>query len=87
MSMNSMMVILNEFPDKLSKENKTLFLLSDFNNNLFNCDTHPPTNEFLDSISSHYFLPHIIQNKRVRSNLKTLIDNISSNLISRDNFW
>ena len=45
---------LNELLDKLSKENKTIFFLGDFNINLFNYGIHPPTNEFLDSLSSHY---------------------------------
>ena len=71
---------LNELLDKLSKENKTIFLLGDFNINLLNYDIHPPTNEFLDSLSSHYFLPHILQPSRVISNSKTLIDNIFSNI-------
>ena len=48
---------LNELLDKLSKENKTIFLLGDFNINLLNYDIHPPTNGFLDSLSSHHFLP------------------------------
>ena len=32
-------------------------------------------NEFLDALSSHGFLPHILQPARVRGNSKTLIDN------------
>ena len=48
---------LNELLDKLSKENQTIFLLGDFNINMLNYDIHPPTNEFLDSVSSLYFLP------------------------------
>ena len=52
---------LNEFLDKLSKENKTIFLIGDFNINLLNYDIHPRTNEFLDSLSSHYFLLHFLQ--------------------------
>ena len=48
---------LNELLDKLSKENKTIFLLGDFNINFLNYNIHLPTNEFLDSLSSHYFLP------------------------------
>ena len=32
---------LNELLDKLSKENKTIFFLGDFNVNLLNYDTHP----------------------------------------------
>ena len=67
---------LNELLDKLCKENKTIFLLGDFNINLLNYDIHPSTNEFLDSLSFHYFLPHILQPSRVTTNSKTLIDNI-----------
>ena len=44
---------LNEPLDKLSKENKTIFLVGDFYINLLNNDIHPSTNEFLDSLSSH----------------------------------
>ena len=69
---------LNKLLDKLSKENKTIFLLGDFSINLLNYDIHPPTNEFLDSLLSHYFLPHIIQRSRVTTKSKTLIDNIFS---------
>ena len=71
---------LNELLDKLPKENKTIFLLGDFNINLLNYDIHSPTNEFLDSFSSHYFLPHILQPSRVTTNSKTLIDYIFSNI-------
>ena len=71
---------LNVLLDKLSKENKTIILLGDFNINFLNCDIHPPTNEFLDSLSCHYFLPHILQSSRVTTNSKTLIDNIFSNM-------
>ena len=52
---------LNKLLDKLSKGNKNIFFLSDFNINLLNYDIHPPTNEFSGSLSSHYFLPHILQ--------------------------
>ena len=69
---------LNELLDKLSKENKTIFLLGDFNINLLNYDIHPPTNEFLDSLSSHNFLPHILHPSRVTTNSKTLIDIFSN---------
>ena len=71
---------LNELLDKLIKENKNMFLLGDFNINLLNYDIHPPTNEFLDFLSSHCFLPHILQPSRVTTNCKTLIDDIFSNM-------
>ena len=71
---------LNELLNKLFKENKNMFLLGDFNINQLNFDTIVPTNEFLDSLSSHYFLPHILQPTRMNSNSKTLIDNVFSNM-------
>ena len=70
------MIILIKFLDKLCKENKTIFLLGDFNINLLNYDIHPPANEFQDSLSFQYFLLHILQPCKVTSNSKTLIDNI-----------
>ena len=70
---------LNEILGKISKENKTIFLLADFNINLLNY-IHPPTNEFLDSLSSHCFLRHILQPNRVTTNSEALVDNIFSNM-------
>ena len=43
---------VNNLLDKLSKENKTVFLLGDFNIDLLNYDQQSLTNEFLDSFSS-----------------------------------
>ena len=54
---------LNELLHELSKENKTFFL-GDFSINLLKYDNQPPTNAFLGSLSSHYFLPHTLQPKR-----------------------
>ena len=67
-------LISSKILDKLSKENKSAFLLGDFNINLLNYDIYPTTKEFLDSLSSRYFLPYILQSSRVTSNSKTLID-------------
>ena len=50
------------------------------NINLLNYEIHPPTNEFLDSLSSHYFLPDILKPSIVTTNSKTLIDNIFSKM-------
>ena len=62
---------LNELLGKLSKERETIFLHGDFNINLLNYYIHLPTNELVDSLSSHYFLPHILQPSRLTSNSKT----------------
>ena len=61
----------NEIFDKLSKENKTIFLLDNFNINLLNY-IYSPTNEF--------FLLHILQPSRVTTISKTLTNNIFSNM-------
>ena len=42
---------------------------------------HHSTNEFLDSLSSHLFLPHITQPTRIRDTSKTFSDNIFSNTL------
>ena len=75
---------LNPLSDKLAKEQKTVFLLGDFNVDLLKYEQHKATNEFLDSLSSNMFLPHIAQQTRIMSHSKTLIDNIFSNFISQD---
>ena len=72
---------LNELLHKLSSENKSVILLGDFNVDLMKYDNHHSTNEFLDSLSSHLFLPHITQPTRIRDSSKTLIDNIFSNTL------
>ena len=55
----------------VSKERKQVFLLGDFNN-------HQPTNDFLDSLASNYFIPYILHPTRITSHSKTFIDNIFS---------
>ena len=71
---------LHELLDKLPEEIKTIFLLGDFNINMLNYDLHSPTNEFLDWLSSRYFLSHTLQPSRVTNNSKILIENIFSNM-------
>ena len=75
---------LNPLLEKLSKENKSTFLLGDFNVDLLKYDHHASTNEFLDSFSSHFFLPHILVPTRISGSSKSLIDNIFSNEISNN---
>ena len=75
---------LNPQFEKLAKEQKTVFVLGDFNVDLLKYEQHKATNEFLDSLSSNMFLPHIAQPTRITYHPKTLIDNIFSNYISQD---
>ena len=52
---------LNPLLEKLAKEQKTVFLLGDFNVDSLKYEQHKATNEFFDSLSSNTFLPYIIQ--------------------------
>ena len=61
---------LNNLLEKVSKEQKSAFLLGDFNINLLNYNVHSPTNEFLDSLASNSFLPYILQPTRTTSHSK-----------------
>ena len=66
----------------VSKEQKQVFLLGDFNVNLLDYNDHQPTNDFLDSLASNSFIPYILLPTRTTSHSKTPIDNIFSNFIS-----
>ena len=53
--------------------------MDDFNVNLFNYESHGETNEFINTVVSHYLLPHILHPTRVTDHSATVIDNIFSN--------
>ena len=76
--------ILNNLLKKINQEQKTVFLLCDFNIDLMHYNEHKPTNEFLDSLASNSYLPYIIQPSQYTRHCRTLIDNIFSNVISKD---
>ena len=75
---------LNPFLDKINKENKTIFLLGDFNVDLMKAETDANTANFFDNITSNLMVPHIIYPTRITSTSKTLIDNIFSNSLNFD---
>ena len=75
---------LNKLLENISKEQKSIFLLGDFNVNLLNYNEHNQTNEFLDSLASNSCIPLILQPTRITSHSNTLIDNIFSNVIDPD---
>ena len=75
---------LNHMLEKISKEQKQIFLLGDFNINMLNYKVHQPTNDFLDSLASNSIIPYILQSARLTSHSKTLIDNIFSNILSSE---
>ena len=75
---------LNKLLENISKEQKSIFLLGDFNVNLLNYNEHNQTNEFLDSLASNSFIPLILQPTTITSLSNTLKDNICSNVFDPD---
>ena len=75
---------LNNLLEKISKKQKSIFLLGDFNVNLLNYHEHNQKNELLDSLASNSFIPLILKPTRITSHSNTLIDNIFSNVIDPD---
>ena len=67
---------------KLGKTKKKVLISGDFNFDLIKYDTHRPTNEFYDLLSSYSYRPSILQPSRVTSRSNTLIDNIFTNDLS-----
>ena len=75
---------LNKLLENISKEQKYIFLLGDFDVNLLNYNEHNQTNEFLDSLASNSFIPLILQPTTITSHSNALIDKIFSNVIDQD---
>ena len=80
---------LNKLLENIYKEQKSVFLLGDFNVNLnhnehVNHNEHNQTNEFLDSPASNSFIPLILQPTTITSHSNTLIDDIFSNVNDPD---
>ena len=76
--------ILNNLLKIINQEPKTVILLGNFNTDLKHYNEHKPTNEFLDSLASNSYLSYIIQPSLYTSHFTTLIDNIFSNVISKN---
>ena len=77
-------LFLRPLLDILSRENKEIVLLGDFNINLLRSDLNSLESEFLDLMGSHHYLPNIVLPTRVTSKTSSLIDNIftSTHLIT-----
>ena len=73
----------NKFIDSLlvhvTKNQKFVYLMGDFNINLLNEDTHCRTNDFVNILTSHSMYPSITRPTRITSKSATLIDNIFTN--------
>ena len=71
--------------DEMKSENKSLYLLGDFNIDLLNIDKHKESHEFTDLMYSHSLIPNIVKPTRITDKSATLIDNIfSTNSLGND---
>ena len=69
---------------KINFENKEIYLARDFNTDFLKIDTNNSYKEFYNSITSHDFLPQIIQPTRLTEHSSTVIDNIYTNTFRSD---
>ena len=69
---------------EMNKDKYNIFIMGDFNIDLLQYDTHNSTNDFLNSMISHSFLPYVLQLTRVTDHSATIIDNIFSNVTDYD---
>ena len=65
--------------EKLSFENKELYLLGDYNIDILKTDDDDNINEYYNIISSNFLVPHITLPTTITSTSRSLIGNIFSN--------
>ena len=85
-------VFILDLLQEISKEDKTIKVMDDFNVDLLKYDTNADNIAFLDSMYTNFYLPSITTPTRVTTHSKTLIDNIFLNntedgLISGNIIW
>ena len=73
---------LNELLNKVKSEQKTCYIMGDFNFNLVKPDSH--ATNFLDLMHTFSFRPLIDRPTRITSSSKTLIDNVFTNDLTSD---
>ena len=68
-----------EIQSIIKEENKTAYLMGNFNIDLLKVNLHAKTNEFVNDVISQGFLPKITRPTRITPHSATLIDHIYSN--------
>ena len=74
-------IYISKLLRKISKENKTIVSMGDFNIDLLKYDKNTDGATFLNSMYTKFLLRYISTPARVATHSKTLIDNIFSNNI------
>ena len=75
---------LSKILAKINKENKECYISGDFNIDLLKHDTNSKYSDFLNTMTSSGFLPHILQPTRIAEYSSTVIDNIYGNNFEQD---
>ena len=78
-NLRDFIIELDQLVDRISKENKPVFLLGDWNINLIAHSRHQATGEFLELLYSRMFFPLIDRPTRITAHTASLIDNIFTN--------
>ena len=78
-NLNEFLSDLDHVLEKITKENKLVFLMGDWNLNLINHHYHKVTNDSSDLLYSRMFFPLITRPTRITANEASLIDNIFTN--------
>ena len=73
---------LSAMLEKVSFENKKVYVMGDFNINLLNYESNQETADFLNNMHSNSHVPYIALLNRITPRPKTLIDNIFLNEIN-----
>ena len=66
----------------INKEDKQYIIMGDVNRDLFTFETHPKTENYLDSIFCNGYIPVIVKSTRITASSATLIDCIYTNNIT-----
>ena len=72
--------------EKLKVENKQCYIMGDFNINLINYGSHMETQDYIDAMFQHSFIPLINKPTRITTTTATVIDNIYSNDVLGTNY-
>ena len=75
-NLDNFMNYINSTVDHIHHENKFCLFMGDFNIDLLKFDSHADSGNFVNTLGTFFFQPHIFQPTRITDHSATLIDNI-----------
>ena len=70
-NIETFLAYLYDVIESVHNENKLCILMGDFNINLLNFESHPTTEQFLNSPGTYFFHPHILKPTRITNHFAT----------------